>query len=116
MEMRSAMPKWFIEVGRESRITAEMVRNMFDMNEACRSHNKNLVPVGGDVTSTCIKEEISCIDRSLPWAIRLNPERYPFLVPLCASISGHLRSEKIMPYNIIIMKLSIDRDKKIITS
>jgi hypothetical protein len=85
MEMRSAMPKWFIEAGRESRITAEMVRNISDMNEACSSHNKNLVQVG-----KLPAYQRDFLHRSLPWAIRLNPERYPFLVPFCASISGHV--------------------------
>lgn len=82
MEIRSAVPQWFIEAGQDRRVTEAMVRNISAMNEACASRNKNLLPVGNISSS----KQRDFLRKSLPWAIRYNPDRYPFLVPPCASI------------------------------
>ena len=83
LEMRKVMPAWLIEAGRRGEITADMVRNISDMNEACGSRNANLVPV-----STLSREESGFVRKALPWALQANAHRYPFLAPAaCVTLS-----------------------------
>ena len=80
LEMRHRMPPWFIRAGRDEKITAAAIRKVTGTASPCRSTNPQLIPAWEALQP----KEFQFLIDALPWALRHNPNRYPFMTPKCS--------------------------------